>query len=745
MSEQHNQESQTPSQQELKEALDKSSSINRTLGLGFSVFIFIMALMVAATTDMDLFIPDSTFTFPLINLPLNIKYFYIAAPFVVLIMHYNLLYNLHQHSEKLLRLYTNKTNDHSDANEAANETKPDSLLMYPFLFNYALTVQNPLHSLALNLVIRTTIFILPLALLFYILIRFADYQSMAISAWHFAAVLLDMALIATHSRSIIQVIKTSDDKVSDAYGWRDFFTFRHGKPRFYNFVLNAGKFLLHIVPAVLSSVAAFMFFGVIDTVSFITPLKFRNWISFSKSFDYQALAYKFLRLELFTAWLAVAYFVFFVYIMNVNIGLNTAHEGLISLIIPSLTLPEEILVKSQPDQQKKALYLNTSITPKKRSKMEQEIMLKFTEPYILKGRSFRYASLRETILTRSDLRGADLTGAYLVDSKMQEARLERVKLHAADLRNAQLQGVILGYAELQGAVLSNAQLQGTKLFNTQLQGANFWAAKLQGANFWAAKLQGANLSNAQLQGVILGYAELQGADLVGADLQGTDLSDAQLQGAILGYAELQGADLRSAQLQGAILDWSDLQGANLREAELQGANLSEAILQGVIFDETRIKGAHFSDATVDTLLIINEPYETKDLFVTDNVIDSIASLIQIEKLKSKFTTRMYEAKARFENDTLSLAEKIPNAKIYRPEGLATDSSFFFIRRRIAAQDKDVARRMLASARFFDWNREAHPIYKSLYTDLYQFLKSNHPDYLQGFKYDEEGNYIYTEE
>jgi hypothetical protein len=46
MSEQHNQESQTPSQQELKEALDKSSSINRTLGLGFSVFIFIMDLMV---------------------------------------------------------------------------------------------------------------------------------------------------------------------------------------------------------------------------------------------------------------------------------------------------------------------------------------------------------------------------------------------------------------------------------------------------------------------------------------------------------------------------------------------------------------------------------------------------------------------------------------------------------------------------------------------------------------------------
>ncbi len=45
MSKLKKQETQTPSQQELKEALDKSSSINRTLGLSFGVFVFIMALM----------------------------------------------------------------------------------------------------------------------------------------------------------------------------------------------------------------------------------------------------------------------------------------------------------------------------------------------------------------------------------------------------------------------------------------------------------------------------------------------------------------------------------------------------------------------------------------------------------------------------------------------------------------------------------------------------------------------------
>ncbi len=679
MSEQQKPDTQTPGPQELKEALDKSSSINRTLGLGFSVFIFIMALLVAATTDMDLFIPDSTFTFPLINLPLNIIYFFVAAPFVVLIMHYNLLYNLHQHSEKLLSLYKNKTDNHNETNEATNETKPDSLLMYPFLFNYALTVQNPLHGRALNLVIRTTVFILPLALLIFIFIRFADYQSTAISAWHFAAVLLDMALIATHSRSIIQVIKTSDDKVRDAYAWLDFFAFQKGKPRIKNFTLNAAKFLFRIVPRAIST------------------------------------TFKYLRLELAIALIAIAYFVFFVYIMNVNIGRETAHESLISYIIPRLSLPEEVLVKSQPDQQIKSLYLNTSLTLEERNQKEQELILKFTEPYILRGRCFRYADLSLTILTRSDLRDVDLTGVFLENSKMQKSRLERAELQGAELIYANFQGADLSIAKFQGANLSSAQLQEAKLFNTQLQGANLWAAKLQGANLWAADLQGANLSNGQLQGADLSYAQLQGADLSGAQLQVAVLLKSQLQGAVLSYAQLQGADLSNAQLQGAV------------------------------FNETRIKGTLFIEATVDTLLIINEPDEANDIFVTDSIMGTNVLLIQDEEIASRVKNRMNEARTRFENDTLTLAEKIPNAKIYRPEDLATDSSFFFIRRRIAAQGKDIAQSMLRSISFFYWNLDAHPIYKSLYTDLYRFLKSNHPDYLVGIRLDEEGEYIPTEE
>ncbi len=51
MNEQQNPGTQSPSQQELKITLDKSSSINRTLGLSFGVFVFIMALMVSLINE----------------------------------------------------------------------------------------------------------------------------------------------------------------------------------------------------------------------------------------------------------------------------------------------------------------------------------------------------------------------------------------------------------------------------------------------------------------------------------------------------------------------------------------------------------------------------------------------------------------------------------------------------------------------------------------------------------------------
>ncbi|MBI3760007.1 MAG: pentapeptide repeat-containing protein, partial [Deltaproteobacteria bacterium] len=149
-----------------------------------------------------------------------------------------------------------------------------------------------------------------------------------------------------------------------------------------------------------------------------------------------------------------------------------------------------------------------------------------------------------------DLRGRDLRYADLTDSK-----LIKVRLGADDRGRA---------ANLSGALLTNATLISAEA-RAQFHGANLRGARLQGADLIWAKLQGADLSDALLQGAKLNGAQLQGANLLSANIQGADLSQVHLEGALLISARLQGVNLRGAQLQGATLVSAYLQGANLIE------------------------------------------------------------------------------------------------------------------------------------------------------------------------------------
>lgn len=210
----------------LKEVLDKSSQVNRTIGITFALFIFYIAVNVASTSDLMLFIPDSGFLIPLINIQLPILAFFIAVPFLVLIFHYNLLFNLQQHSKKLIQWH-----------EQNNSGKEDTQL-YPFLFNYAITGLKPILAQTLNIVIRIAIFMLPLALLLMILIRFADYQSWTMTTWHFIALLLDAALIITHTEQIMKIIKTGKDEIKVTYTFKDFFAFAKTKNKLLRIIKN---------------------------------------------------------------------------------------------------------------------------------------------------------------------------------------------------------------------------------------------------------------------------------------------------------------------------------------------------------------------------------------------------------------------------------------------------------------------------------------------------------------------------
>lgn len=138
--------------------------------------------------------------------------------------------------------------------------------------------------------------------------------------------------------------------------------------------------------------------------------------------------------------------------------------------------------------------------------------------------SARGADFARARLTDARMSGADLSGARLEGAQLNGAVLARALLPAANVVAARMDGADLAGASLPGAILLRASLHGADLAGAGLQLADFTGAALQGANLSRAHLEGAILREADLEGASLQGARLTGANLSGARLQATDLS-----------------------------------------------------------------------------------------------------------------------------------------------------------------------------------------------------------------------------
>jgi uncharacterized protein YjbI with pentapeptide repeats len=271
----------------------------------------------------------------------------------------------------------------------------------------------------------------------------------------------------------------------------------------------------------------------------------------------------------------------------------------------------------------------------------------------LAGAELQHADLTGAQLTRVDLTGAQLTGATLTGAVLNGAILRRADLRgavaerdkdgffslgleAADLQGADLSGSVLA-ADLSGALLSgstanNAILSrisleqarldgaiamGADFTDSDLAGASFVGANLFGAqmfraygahaSFMSATLDNASFNRVSLHHAVFAKATMRCTDLTGADLQWSDLTGARLwraqlhlasltdinaSGADLNAACLVNANLRDARLYdvrfgSASLDRADFKGAHLGGADFSGTSLHEADLRSVDLAETR--------------------------------------------------------------------------------------------------------------------------------------------------------------
>jgi uncharacterized protein YjbI with pentapeptide repeats len=528
------------SNEDAEALLDTANSASQhvaVLHVAFMALCAYVLVIVSGTTDMDLLIGKGV-KLSVVDVTVRIVGFYAFAPYLIVLVHFNLLLQLQLLSRQLYNFDTAVAKE-----EESLGGLRDRLHIFPRTY-YLVGRPGPFVRWLLGTVVGITLLVLPLATLLVLQLRFLAYQHQAVTWAQRVAVWSDVALVI----ALWPVIMDRGDS------WRDY------QRRFVSRLRQRWRMALAWAVVWVGVVApgfATTREGYFATLAAIPGLLVL--LGMARALGRLRRWWRGQRREPDDAIPAAAPVV-------------RGMPGLLVVVALGVPLPLGLLVDGEWWEEKllgRHVVASEVYDGFRRLDLSEQVLLaKPAKPELVaKFREGDPEKVKEALnqVEPVKLRGRSLRGALFFQAL----------LPGADLREAQLQGAHLGAAQLQRAALEAAQLQGADLQQAQLQGANLWQAQLQGAYLEAASLQGAVLKHAQLEGAVLFGAELQAADLEGANLQGADLGGAELQGADLGGAELQGAELGGAELQGANLSQAQLQGADLRAAELYGALIEQ--------------------------------------------------------------------------------------------------------------------------------------------------------------------------
>ena len=477
--------------EEIRKTINVSSSKNNNLLIFFTVFMLYILISVLGTSDLMLLLPENTFKMPMINFDLNLIAFYILAPFMLLLLHFNNLFNYN--------MYLKKIDKHSK--QINMET------LDPSIYGYVYTLQDKgFASFLINFFLWFWIYLIPFSILMLIFIRFADYHHTWITYFHFAILLIDIFLI--------------------------FLSFHYNKIHMRyeeNLVFFLRKFiytLLLLVTGIFASLFLYYFF-----IPVMYKYNKNILADISKSPTKQFVC------NITTK------------IPNIFLSDASLQDANFESCLPRLVVNEAEMAKISSG----ALYIPRYLAVKKDinkndKEWERQLILNYGARSNLKNRNLRYADLYGCILTRADLRHSDLRHSNLSQTHLQAADLTHTKLQDASLIQAKIEKTELEDANLTDAkliqatsksepallresILTNAQLIAVNMKNTdfskaQLIGTNFTNAKLAGSNFYDANLTSANLTNADLSGAILRKSNLSDTNFTNSILIAVDFSEA---------------------------------------------------------------------------------------------------------------------------------------------------------------------------------------------------------------------------
>lgn len=549
----------------IEQLLDSANSASQTvaaLHIAFLAFLAYVGVIVWGTTHEDLLL-ISPVKLPILDVELPLTAFYNFVPWMVVLLHFNLLMQLELLSCKLWKL---------------DQELPDSLVgqqvrnrLFIFPFTHLLAARSPavLIRWLLSLIVGITVIALPLFMLLAAQIRFLPFHDETITGSQRLAVWVDAVMLLT----LWPLIASPQDRAME--WWQ-----------------NAVYRLLGYWPASIRYFVTICRNGLVRLVRRFRPTDSWHEIVpqavFPEGSDPKGMI-----------------------VLLISVPL-------VILLSFFAVVPGSMTLQAY-EQQERAEHRSTPRTESSRY-FEDWLIRKVPESW-LSVAAYRYDTVTCTSLPMADKSEASIQqvmlgpclwfdwGLFPRNLDLREARLVPKGVSLSLLTRATDRNKTVrdnAFKEFDGLNLQKRDLRFANLFGAVLPKADLRHVQLQGAVLLKAKLQGVvGWDKTQLQGAILGGTQLQGAGLIEADLRNADLRGADLQGADLSWANLQGADLRGADMQAVNAHGTKMQGADLRGAKLQGANLREANMQGASLDYARLQGADMAGAMVQAAMLHN--------------------------------------------------------------------------------------------------------------------------------------------
>lgn len=172
------------SQAQLFEHVKDSTERNRQFFFIWIAFALYVIVTTVATTDLQLLLPNSTVTLPALGIQLPLIGFFLVTPWLVLILHFNLLQNLDSHANKLAEW----------ANTYPSQ-KPPRAALPAFLFDFAMLEQGGAYTRLTHFAAQLAFYASGPITIAILLWRYSDYQSWLSTVFQALAFVISLALV----------------------------------------------------------------------------------------------------------------------------------------------------------------------------------------------------------------------------------------------------------------------------------------------------------------------------------------------------------------------------------------------------------------------------------------------------------------------------------------------------------------------------------------------------------------------